>query len=201
MRTRTRGRVLRNKLNIKHKTTMDRAEYDALVKAQTHYYDAIITSSTKITCKLLRKMHRDWLKDIYEWAGEYRSVELAKDEFSWPPSYIVPENMARFEKELLAKHTPFKPRELASVCLFVSQIHAEFLYIHPFREGNGRMARWLADIMLIQAGYPLPAYRFAGNGSRKVRAEYLDAVRLGYEQEYQALSRFFEEAVFLRESL
>ncbi len=84
--------------------------------------------------------------------------------------------MARFEKEMLARHTPCKPRELEEVCLSVAMVHADFLYIHPFREGNGRMARWLADIMITQAGYPLPAYRFAGTGSRGVRAEYLKRI-------------------------
>ena len=146
-------------------------------------------------------MHRDWLGSIYEWAGEYRSVELAKGDFVWPPSYIVPENMARFEKEMLAKHTPCKHRELGEVSLSVAMVHADFLYIHPFREGNGRMARWLADIMISQAGYPLPAYHFAGKGSGRVREEYLEGVRQGYDQRYEALARFFEEAVLLREAL
>ena len=194
-------RVLRNKLALKRKTEMDRAEYDALVKAQAQYYRKVITSSTRVTCKLLRRMHRDWLANIYEWAGEYRSVEMEKGGFVWPPSYIVPENMARFEDEMLAKHTPCKPRELAAVCLSVAMVHADFLYIHPFREGNGRMARWLADIMVTQAGYPLPAYRFAGTGSKRVREEYLQAVRRGYDQRYEDLARFFEDAVLVRETL
>lgn len=194
-------RVLRNKLGIKRKTNMDRAEFEVLVNAQAHYYREVITPSTRITCRLLRRMHRDWLGDIYEWAGEYRSVEMGKGGFVWPSSYIVPENMARFEEEMLAKHTPCKPRELIAVCLSVAMVHADFLYIHPFREGNGRMARWLADIMVTQAGYPLPAYRFAGAGSKRVREEYLQAVRRGYDQRYDVLARFFEEAVLLRETL
>ena len=194
-------RVLRNLLGLTRKTDMDRAEYDALVRAQAHYYDEVITPATRITCGLFRRMHRDWLGSIYEWAGEYRSVELAKGDFVWPSSYIVPENMARFEKEMLAKHTPCKPRELGDVCLSVAMVHADFLYIHPFREGNGRIARWLADLMVSQAGHPLPAYRFAGTGSQRVRGEYLEAVRQGYDQRYEALARFFEAAVLLRESL
>jgi len=180
---------------------MDQAEYDALVKAQAHYYDEVITPSTTITCTLLRRMHRDWLGSIYEWAGEYRSVEMEKCGFVWPSSFIVPENMAHFEQEILAKHTPCRPRALEKVCLSVATVHADFLCIHPFREGNGRTARWLADIMITQAGYPLPAYRFAGRGSTSVRAEYLQAVRKGYDQCYETLARFFEEAVRLRDAL
>lgn len=50
-------------------------------------------------------------------------------------------------------------------------IHAEFLLIHPFREGNGRLARWLAELMCLQSGLPLPDFGFdipgnsAGSGA------------------------------------
>jgi cell filamentation protein len=195
------GSVLRNKLGIQDKGEMDRVEYEALVSAQAYYYNKVITSSTCFTNNLIRKMHKVWLGDIYPWAGEYRSVELEKNGFCWPSSYIVPENMTRFEEEVLAVQTPCKSGELLIVCESVAVVHADFLYIHPFREGNGRLARWLADIMLTQAGFPLPAYRFEGKGSRKIRAQYLYAVQRGYQQDYNHLARFFEEAVKLRETL
>ena len=34
----------------------------------------------------------------------------------------------------------------------IAMVHTELLLIHPFRDGNGRLARWLADIMAAQAG-------------------------------------------------
>jgi len=194
-------RVLRNKLGLKRKLDTDRAEYEALVRAQAHYYRNVVTKNTKITCRLIRKMHRDWLGKIYAWAGEYRSVELEKGGFSWPPSYIVPETMANFERDVLSKHTPCRGKSLEEVCKSVAIVHANFLYIHPFREGNGRLARWLADIMLAQADYPPPAYRFEGRGSKMIRAQYLNAVISGYDQKYDDLARFFLEAARLRADL
>jgi Fic family protein len=50
------------------------------------------------------------------------------------------------------------------------------LFIHPFREGNGRLVRWLADLMIAQADLPAPDYGFAGPGSRKRQRQYLNAV-------------------------
>ena len=38
----------------------------------------------------------------------------------------------------------------------VAKVHAELLFIHPFREGNGRTARLLASLMAAKAGYKLP---------------------------------------------
>jgi cell filamentation protein len=93
-------------------------------------------------------------------------VELSKGGFRWPPAYLVPENMARFETGLLREHTPCRPAPLPEVARRMAEVHAELLLIHPVREGNGRLARWLADLMTLQAGYAVPEYGFAGRGSK-----------------------------------
>jgi cell filamentation protein len=103
--------------------------------------------------------------------------------------------MERFEAGLLREHTPCRPAELPEVARRLAEVHAELLFIHPFREGNGRLARWLADLMALQAGYAAPRYGFRGRGSRGDRARYLEAVKQGYVQGYAALSDFFREAV------
>ena len=72
---------------------------------------------------------------------------------------------------------------------------AEFLLIHPFRDGNGRIARWVADLMALQAGYPFPSYGFTGRGALARRHYYLAAVSRGYVVDYAALTDFFAEAI------
>ncbi|MDO8589415.1 MAG: Fic family protein [Armatimonadota bacterium] len=194
----SRGRVLRNKLGIKRVMGMHSAEYEALVAAQKLYYAKMVDEKTSITAEFIRSMHRDWLGGIYEWAGDYRTVELEKEGFPWPPAYLVPDNMSQFERDVLNVHTPCRHTELADVCRSVAIVHADLLLIHPFREGNGRLARWLADIMVAQAGYPLPEYRFEGIGSRSEKERYLSAVVNGYSVRYDDLAGFFEETVRLR---
>lgn len=193
----SRGRVLLNRLSLTSKRALDLAEAEALARAQEAYYRRL-TPHTHVNAALLRQMHRDWLGEIYEWAGEYRRVELEKDGFRWPPAERVPENMREFERNALRRLTPCRVRPLAEVAMSIAVVHAELLLIHPFRDGNGRLARWLADIMAIQANYPAADYGFSGRGSRKRRAEYLIAVRRGYLEEYEPLARFFEEAILRR---
>jgi cell filamentation protein len=77
----------------------------------------------------------------------------------------------------------------------MAEVHAELLLVHPFREGNGRIARWVADIMALQAGHPLPAYCFAGRGSSVEKRRYLDAVKRGYLKDYRPLTAFFSDAL------
>ena len=77
----------------------------------------------------------------------------------------------------------------------LAEVHADLLMIHPFREGNGRLARWLAELMALQAGLPLPLYRFTGRGAKTESERYLAAVKAGYLRNYRPLADFFAEAI------
>lgn len=193
----SRGRVLSNLLGIHHKLAMDRAEFAALLRAQESYIHRI-TEDTRFTELLLCEMHREWLGHIYKWAGCYRTVELSKGGFRWPPARLIERNMVGFEKGMLAEQTPCRPNSLYVVTRRIAEVHAEFLLIHPFRDGNGRMARWVAGLMALQAGFPTPKYRFEGVGSRKERLNYLNAVQRGYMRDYARLSDFFRDAILRR---
>ena len=135
----SRGRVLRNKPGIWHKREMDRVEFEALTRAQMEFLGRV-TPDTRFTADGLRSMHRSWLGELYEWAGEYRTVEMEKGGFRWPPAYLVAHNMAQLEQGLLRRHTPCRPASLDMVARHMAEVHAELLLIHPFRDGNGRLA-------------------------------------------------------------
>jgi cell filamentation protein len=188
------GRVLRNRLGIRHKKEMDRVEFEALVAVQEKYLDRI-GPHTRLTAEMLCRMHSDWLGGIYEWAGHYRTVELTKGDFRWPPAFRVGENMSAFEKGVLARCTPCQPGPLAEVARCIAEVHAELLLVHPFREGNGRLARWVSDLMAFQAGLPAPDYGFIGRSAKRRRAAYLQAVRDGYVKDYDLLTAFFVEGL------
>jgi cell filamentation protein len=74
------GRVLLNRPGLTSKRALDLAEAQALARAQETYY-ARLTEETRFTMALIRQMHWDWLGGLFEWAGEYRHVELEKDGF------------------------------------------------------------------------------------------------------------------------
>ncbi len=189
----SRGRVLLNRLGVRSKAHMDKAEYEALLAVQTAYLERI-APETKFTAKLICRMHKDWLGGIYEWAGQYRNVELTKGGFRWPPAYRISANMMALEKGSLAQHTPCRPGPLPKVARRMAEVHAELLLIHPFRDGNGRLARWLADLMALQAGLPTLTYGFTGRGAKARKEQYLHAVKEGYLKNYDALTRVFLEA-------
>lgn len=188
------GQVLKNLKGVTTKEAIDELEILSLIEAQEHYLNRIDTEA-QFTAELICQMHHDWLGEIYPWAGQYRTVEMSKDGFTWPPAHRVPENMARFEAQLLLNNTPFLCENLEAATEILAPVHAELLLIHPFREGNGRIARWLNDLMCLQADLPQPDYGFTGENSTQNRERYLKAVILGYECDYRPLATFLREAL------
>ena len=193
----SRGRVLRNLLAITKKMEMDSVEYNALLHTQKIYL-GLIGPDTRFTADMIREMHRQWLSGIYSWAGTYRTVELQKGSFRWPPAFRVGDNMHTFEEGILRLNTPCRAGALETVARRMAEVHGELLLIHPFRDGNGRLARWIADLMALQAGLPAPKYEFEGNKQRVRRDAYLSAVSRAYAQDYEALADFFAKAIEAR---
>lgn len=68
----------------------------------------------------------------------------------------------------------------------------EMVLIHPFREGNGRIARLLSVLMALQAG--LPPLDFSDLQGEK-REEYFAAVRAGMDRDYQPMEKIFAEII------
>jgi hypothetical protein len=57
------------------------------------------------------------------------------------------------------------------------------------------MARWLADLMALQAGLAALDYGFTGKGSRLRQRRHLEAVIEGYSTNYEPLTAFFAAAL------
>jgi cell filamentation protein len=184
----SRGRVLKNKLGITSAREMAKQEK----KAQLRLFDEltdIYQSEHRFTAADICYIHKIWLGDIYEWAGRYRQVKMDKDGFPFAYPEQIPKLITEFEKGPLRQFTPclFKSREEVIEALAV--VHTELVLIHPFREGNGRVARMLAILMSLQAG--LPPLDFGGLTGKK-KKEYIEAIHAGFQGNYKPMEKIFE---------
>lgn len=101
----------------------------------------------------LRSIHRHLFQDVYEWAGEVRTVNLRKGEPFAPPHSIEPlmDGVAEAmrETDLLRKIPEHNYAEaLATIYNTVNSAH-------PFREGNGRTQRVFVDALAAESGHRL----------------------------------------------
>ena len=186
----SRNRVLRNKLGIKSIREMNRVEKEYQVKA-IELVTELFAADHRFKALDICKMHKLWLGDIYEWAGEYRHVKMGKDDFSFAFPEQIPKLMQELEKGPLHKYTPcnFKSREEVIKALAV--VHTELVIIHPFREGNGRIARMFATLMALQAGLPPLNYEVMTGKGKK---DYIRAVQAGMS-DYSYMEKVFDAAI------
>ncbi|MBM4309988.1 MAG: Fic family protein [Deltaproteobacteria bacterium] len=189
----SRGRVLKNLQAITSKREIERIETCELLRTAEVMIDRY-TRKHVFTAEDICAMHREWLGALYAWAGCYRQVHLAKAGFSFASLAFIPGLIADFEKHILQRFTPCVFDDRACVIEALAVVHTELLLIHPFREGNGRLARLLAACMALQAGLPL--LDFSGiKGAR--REDYFAAVRAGLDRNYEPMRQVFS-AVVLR---
>lgn len=187
----SRGRVLRNLLGIRRKREMDALEAVKLVEA-TDYAIRHISAKHRFSAQDICALHRQWLGKVYPWAGEYRQVNISKGSFTFAMAAQVPRLMAGLEKTVLAAYTPCNFVEPEKVVEALAVTHCELVLIHPFREGNGRLARLLATLMALQAGLPL--LDFSGIRGKK-REAYFAAVQAGMGRNYAPMEAIFRTVI------
>lgn len=186
--------VLRNKMGIINPELAEQIEAELLRDAQLKYYEEVDLMGITFTSRFIQTMHRDWLEKLYDWAGKYRKEEMSKGSVAFAPAFRVSENMELLETSYLARLTPCTSMSVNEVAYAMAEVRATLVFIHPFREGNGRLARWLATLMAVQAGYPPPLY-VNGSGIESTRNRYFEAMRRGYIGSYEDLASFFEESI------
>lgn len=187
----SRGRVLRNRLGIMRVRDMHEAESQALQIAQN---DAIerYTVDHRFKAADICDLHRSWLWPIYDWAGEYRVVDLTKQGFRFAHAAQIPRLMQELERGALARFTPLARQPVKEVSLGLAVVHAELILIHPFREGNGRLSRLLAMLMGLQAGLPpLDFSPMLGRG----RYAYIEGIHSALGRDYEPLARQFGKVI------
>ncbi len=88
------------------------------------------------TVAALREIHRQLFQDVYAFAGELRTVNLAKGNFRFAPLMYLEAALANIEKMPQGCYDE------------IVEKYVEMNIAHPFREGNGRSMRLWLDQML-----------------------------------------------------
>jgi cell filamentation protein len=183
----SRDRVLINRLGIVRVREMQQAETRALLVLTDALLDEAGVTQ-RFTAADLRQWHARWLGGTYAWAGEYRQVNMGKGGFQFASAHLIPGLMDAYDRNVLTVHTPCEGMDDARLLEALARTHAEFILIHPFREGNGRLARLLNTLMALQAG--LPVLDFDGLRGQAKR-DYIAGIHAALSSDYAPLERIF----------
>lgn len=142
--------VLRNNLEIHDQQELARAEAD-IVRASL----AVLSGRQLPGGDDLahwQAFHRRIFGGLYPWAGELRTVQIAKPN----AFYARPEHIERYAKGIfaeLAREDHLKDLDRNAFLERLTHYHAEMYAVHPFREGNTRSLRAFLGQLAGEAGH------------------------------------------------
>ena len=140
--------VLRNRLGITDSTRLSEAERDLSTLAANE----IDFQPPPYDIAYWQPMHHHLFKDLYDWAGQLRTVDIAKGSTRFcTTSRIEAEAEKLFAQAAHQNWFTHLPR--FAFIEAIAELFGELNMIHPFREGNGRAQRILFDHVVVNAGY------------------------------------------------
>lgn len=158
--------VIEKGITVEGKTIREHLE--AVNHAEAWNYVKSLTTKKRqdLTEKDILGIHRLILAKIDDTnSGRYRDVpvRIAGSRVILPNPVKVPDLMNEFMSWLttVAKNHPV---------LMAAEAHYRMVTIHPFTDGNGRMARLLMNMLLMQAGYPAAIIR------KEDRRQYINSI-------------------------
>jgi len=144
--------VLRNLAGLRDASTL------ASVEAQTSTLRLAQLAALRVEGSYdlphLQEFHRFIFQDIYSWAGELRSVSLAKPGSMFAlPAHIESYATDMFRHLAGERHLRDLPHDQFADRL--THYYAEINAVHPFRDGNGRAQRAFLRQLAMDAGHSL----------------------------------------------
>lgn len=139
--------------------------YEAIGHGKAYDYMFTLIKSDTITTNNILMIHKLFYQNIDEEnAGVWRKqpIFVSGSDYVFPLPEELQAKMAELERWIKTQRHNYHPVEFAAL------LHLKFVTIHPFIDGNGRTARLLTNLALIQKGYlPVivpPIYKLDYNG-------------------------------------
>ena len=145
------------------------------------WIEQFVHKKMKIRAGDILTLHRITLKGISDyWAGKYKTSQnrIAGSKLKTAPPYKVAGEMDHLVHALNKNPERYTTIELAAFA------HHELARIHPFVDGNGRVARLLCNLVLMSGGYPPITIR------TRERKKYFDCLEQAHFGDLKAFVRF-----------
>jgi len=151
--------ILRNKFGLTNQEALNQAESNSVSMRSTLLQ--LNTINGNFDSEHLKQIHSYLFRDVYDWAGQFRTIPLAKADYvqgreftKFTAPELIEEQLDKAFCQLAEEHyfAGLQRREFArKVAALLSEINR----IHPFREGNGRAQRQFVRQLADNLGYKL----------------------------------------------
>lgn len=169
--------VLEEGITIGGKPLKD--HFEAIGHAEAYDFLYTLVNSETVQEKDIQQLHQLFYFRIDEKnAGKYRSSKAILTGSKYP--LPKPGDLPLLMKELIPRIVKFRrenhPVKAAALA------HKEFVFIHPFIDGNGRTARLLMNLILLQEGYPISII------PPIARSEYIDSLEQAHINDHNYIN-------------
>ncbi len=176
-----------NLLGLLDAEAINEQEAKGIASAEVYLYTAH-NLEEPITISLLLKLHQIAFAHLYEWAGKWRKVQVVFGNITPPTSKNVLNLMYHFLDNLNFKIGIIQTE--ADLVDTLAYTHYQFIYIHPFMNGNGRMSRMLTNLVALKKGY---APVLLGHRRGINRPLYISAMRAADDGNMEPLKKLIRE--------
>lgn len=141
--------VLINKFDIRDEQELEIIERNitGVLMAQA----SIEIPFKNVDFEFYKNLHRYIFSDIYDWAGTVRKVDMSKKGTNFCPAAKIEERANAIFDRLKSQQFLKTIEDDEFVCEFVD-LYCDLNYLHPFREGNGRIQRLFLSMLLSNLG-------------------------------------------------
>jgi Fic-DOC domain mobile mystery protein B len=168
--------------HISNRGELNEAEQDNILRGQDWALRRR-KSNLLLSEKFVTDLHRRMLGDVWRWAGAFRRTERNLG----IPHYEIPAALRQLLGDVQAwiEFNSYPADEIAV------RFHHRLVAIHPFANGNGRHARLMADLLIMQLGVERFTWgRASLREAGETRARYIAALQAADRHDYDALTTF-----------
>ena len=163
--------VLKNLRDIRNPGTLARFEAEATTRRIVELIHSPAQGQFDIAH--LRAIHKRIFRDVYEWAGQFRTVNISKDGHLFGAAGFI-EGALRHVFQKLFRESYLRELDRESFSDRAGFFLGELNAAHPFREGNGRAQREFIRELALQCG-------FAIDWSRITSDQMITASRVSFQ--------------------
>lgn len=177
--------VLINKLSIRNAERLAEAEKKlTMLRLLELQYEPV---EGELDFAHLCEIHRYIFQDVYEWAGQLRTVDIAKGNMFCKSEFLRENGEQLFLKLKEENYCENLPLDMFvnRLAYFFSEINA----LHPFREGNGRAQREFIRVAALNAGYLI-------DFSRITQEDMIYASKESFLCNYRPMQKLLSKCIF-----
>ncbi len=144
--------VLVNKLGLRNQEALNEAESVTVALHSAAIEAEEVNSRIPFSFDYYCGLHRRLFGDLYDWAGELRTIDFSKKGTVFYKADVLRElGTAKFAR--LEAMDEFKGLPRSELVDSLTDLYHELNMLHPFREGNGRTQRLFFTLLLQRLGY------------------------------------------------